>query len=69
MKFLIERVSTSGYKDLPCKNAKLAGETNQGYFFEIEINELKDITDLVNEVGKIIIDPKEGITIYDDYIE
>ena len=66
MKFEIERAS---HEDgLPCKNAILIG-TERDPKFEIEINSLDELMELVDEVDDIVINKDKSITIYDDYLE
>jgi len=65
MKFKIERASERW--TIPCKNAKLIdGKTED---FEIEINSLDELMELVDEVSDIVINKDKSITIYDTYLE
>ena len=57
-------VSRASYRDgKPCNNAI----ASKGRWY-ISINSLRDLQDLIKEVGSLIID-KDYITIYDDYVE
>ena len=76
MKLYIDRASDPLCDNKPCKKAKITtGEFNPhetGYL--ISIDSLKDLLELMKEVGNIVIytDAKKSpshITIYDDYIE
>lgn len=65
MKIKIERASKTW--KIPCKNARCVEANNRE--FEIEINSLEELMELVDEVEDIIINKDKSITIYDDYVE
>lgn len=73
MKYRIERSSDWWGKKQPCKDAYKDGIDEDGHtLWSIDICNLKQIDDLVSEVGDIIIrknDEVNEIEIYDDYRE
>lgn len=72
MKYRISRTSDWQGDEKPCKNAILEDKISKNTYhlnvWEIDISSLKDLYELIDEVGRIIIE-KENIEIYDDYRE
>lgn len=69
MKFQIERSSMpafySGYKaSQPCEGAVLDGDE-----WQIEVNSLEELLEMVSEQAHIIVKPDNKLEIYDDYRE
>lgn len=77
MKYIIERTSDWWRKEQPCKDAYKDGIDKNGHpLWSIDICNLKQIDDLVSEVGPIIISKNNDVNeieryieIYDDYRE
>lgn len=63
MIFSIEKTSAPYSKKKPCKKAK---KTKDG--FQIEINTLEELMELIKQEGQVIVSEGE-IEIYDDYRE
>lgn len=90
MKYFISRASLGSYEATPpCKEAILykyfmtKGKDEQKYIWYVNINNINNLWHLMNQYGKIIIEPINSdtllsitdlpewpeIIIYDDYIE
>lgn len=75
MKFLIYKASDTsfdGYKK-PCEKAKertiLPNDFRSYIKYEIEVNTIQDLLDVIKETGSELILSEERVIIYDDYVE
>lgn len=70
MKYRIERSSDWWRKEQPCKDAYKDGIDKNGHtLWSIDICNLKQIDDLVSEVGPIIISKNDEVNEIERYIE
>jgi len=68
MIFEISKTSDWYGKQKPCKKAKMVNNDGENKKWQININTLKELLKLREEVGKLIIN-SDSIEIYDSYRE
>jgi hypothetical protein len=64
-----EKITSEQFEKMKKFKIKIDNKVSDSCTYNIEINEIKDLIDIINIFESDLIISEESLTIYDDYIE